>query len=157
MSDNSTIFICEFFADEKIEFGVVVPVAWALASLLYGLFYITAMMSESVTALVCLIVLPVLFLLSTALYLWIKEKKRRIQLQNELALKSGTKEKCLKWIKQFSFVDESNSDLQIYISKGRPTGRLTIQSLTTEQIYEIESRSNELPMGVKLLLIPKDT
>nr|WP_278431178.1 hypothetical protein [Brevibacillus laterosporus] len=140
-----------------LTFSLIVPIIWLGSSFIYGIYYFLSMNSkENFSApLICLIIIPAMTLIILAITLFHRERKRRLSFEHQLELIGKTKQSCDIWSSQFDFILEEDMSLEVYISKGKPTGRLTVKNLDEDQILMLDKHREELPEGIFLWLVPK--
>lgn len=138
----------------KIVFLYYLPLSWLLSSFLFGviLFFIGKLKSIDV---LLLIVGPVIITLCFIGYLWFSNHSYKAH-EKELQKKLKSYSKASKiWLQEFSFINKENIDLQIYISKENPVGRLIIYGLTPNQQSIVKGKKDSLPPGITLLFAKK--
>ncbi|MEK3744693.1 hypothetical protein NST23_18595 [Brevibacillus sp. FSL K6-0770] len=137
---------------------MIVPIIWLASSLVYGIYYFLSMYTKEtfIAPLICLIIIPATTLILLGITVFHRERKRRLTYEQQLELIGKVKHSCEIWSSQFDFILEENMNLEVYISKGKPTGRMTVKNLDEEQILILDKHREELPEGIFLWLVPKD-
>lgn len=138
----------------KIIFSLYLPLSWLLSSLLIGVI-IVIVRQQSVLDNIFLILFPLIALVLMSFYYGISYflfRKSENQLQTNIR---NFRDTCQKWILQFPFIDESKYDLQVFVSKDRPVGRMVIYELTFCEEKALKAETDKLPIGLTLLFSRK--
>jgi hypothetical protein len=138
----------------KIVFYYLLPLSWLVSSIFLGivLYYSGRLKS---TDILFLILLPFVVLMIYGFYQWFSNQsyiKHKKQIQISL---SDFKDSCKEWTKQFSFIKDENIDLEIYISKGKPVGRMIIFGLDSEEETTLKKQQENIPPGLTIMVSKK--
>lgn len=79
-------------------------------------------------------------------------KDREITTSNSVNRKIN---ECKQWLRNFDFLEDKQVEIQVYLRKNSPVGRLVIQNVSTVQKQRIENMMENLPEGIKLWVILK--
>ncbi|MDW7614891.1 hypothetical protein SC499_09140 [Peribacillus simplex] len=138
----------------KIVLSLFLPFSWLSSSFLIGIIY--SLIGDFVFLdKVLVIFIPLIILIVMFIYYFINSSiyhKNENQIQTSI---KNLKENCQKWILQFPFISEEQYDLQIFISKDRPVGRMIIYELTCNEERVLKEQTGDLPKEVTLLFVKK--
>ncbi|AIF68205.1 hypothetical protein GZ22_17255 [Terribacillus saccharophilus] len=139
----------------KILFLYLLPLCWLLSSVLLGITFYYFGLLKSVDV-IFLVILPILTIIISGVYYWLSNKSYIKQQEQTYKDIDNFKKVSMKWIKQFSFVNDNNIDLEVYISKGTPKGRMIIYDLTTSEENLILKQHENIPLGLTIMTSKKN-
>lgn len=143
----------------KVVLFKLVPFIWGLLSFAIGISYalLNAEDKQQQVQLLLLTIVP-LIVISLAGYSFFIQayKDKKNEVDEDQLLKDKTKE-FKAWAEQFGFLEDQIVGMKIYISKGKPVGRVQIKNLTESQITELANNKDELPEGIYLEIDNTDT
>lgn len=140
----------------RIIFLHLIPLSWLLSSFFVGLLLFIIDTLEQADIVLSVFV-PLGILLIYYIYFWFNnstKQQREEYIQNNI---KNFKDNCQNWIKQFPFINEDKYDLQVFISKDKPVGRMIVYELTHKEENELREQKAELPSGVTLLFLKKSS
>ncbi|OOE14062.1 hypothetical protein [Fictibacillus arsenicus] len=138
----------------KAMVTIIIPVSWLTTTLIFGVF-LAILKEETFFELFTLVFFPLILLILILLVLYlenIKYHKIRKNEQNEL---NEIKNNIILWLNQFSFLTQKNYDLQIFISKNKPVGKIIIHDVSNEEASRLKESKNQLPSTVSLLIFER--
>lgn len=138
----------------KIAMFLFLPLTWLCSSLSIGLVLFSFNVISYVDK-IALIIIPLILILLILIFFWFSNSSHQ---QREAYLQKSVKnfkDNCQNWIKQFPFINEDKYDLQVFLSKDRPVGRMIIYELNYKEEVELKEHKEELPNGVTLLFLKK--
>lgn len=155
---NRNLWTLSTLFSKEISFKIVVfhlfPLTWLSSSIILGIIkFITR--PEYSTDFYMLIVVPLIIILVIIfdhLAANIKTKQNDNKLKDNM---QRFKEHCQNWILQFPFINENQYELEVFISKERPVGRMIVYELTETEASLLKKHEEELPCGLKLLFFNK--
>lgn len=138
----------------KVILSLFLPFSWLLSSLVIGLFLLLSKQLSKLDKML-LIYFPLVSLLALFVNYYINSLKynnSEKQIQKNINLLRDT---CHNWVLQFPFLDENKYDLQVFISKNKPVGRMVLYELTCSEEKIINQHKDKLPQEVTLLISRK--
>lgn len=138
----------------KVIFICLLPLSWLVSSVTLGitLYFFGSLISSDI---VFLVILPIVFLLIYGFYFWLSNLsyiKHQKQIHKSLEYFRNS---CKEWTNQYSFINDSNFDLEIYISKGKPVGRIIIFGLNLEEETILKNQQEKAPLGLSIMFAKK--
>jgi hypothetical protein len=138
----------------KIVFYYLLPLSWLASSIFLGIIlYYSGRLKN--TDILFLILLPFVVLMIYGFYQWFSNQsynKHKEQIHKSLG---DFKDSCNEWTKQFSFIKDENIDLEIYISKGKPVGRMIVFGLDSENETILKKQQENVPPGLTIMVSKK--
>lgn len=138
----------------KIVFILLLPLSWLISSVFLGITLFLLGQLKS-TDIIFLVIIPLVLLLIYGFYLWLSNQS--YTKQDEILRKKLVtfKENCQEWTKQFSFINEDNIDLEIFISKDKPVGRMIIYDLDSLEESILKKQLDKIPSGLTIMFSKK--
>lgn len=139
-----------------IVFQWIVPSLWSVSSLAFGLYWFSHRnWSLDTTALLSLIMIPGAVIIFQAVRLTLSNRKLEKEESYENSLVRDAEKECHEWANMFPFLSRDNINVQVYVSNGRPAGRVTVVCISTDEANQLYKYQNNLPDGINLLVSPK--
>jgi hypothetical protein len=142
----------------KALFLIVLPICWQGSSLVLGLGLLVTNASAVISPsfLFLLIILPIISLTLTAIWLILRYRSELIENSNHQNAIMQKVSECKQWIQKFEFINNQMIDVKIYISNGKPVGKLIVHDVTKDQAKLITEDKQGPPKDVYLEVIAKD-
>jgi hypothetical protein len=139
----------------KIVIFHFLPLSWLSSSFIVGTILYNITRLEKVD-IILLLFFPFCSVIFYFINFWFNNSTH--QQREEYIQKSikSFKENCQNWVNQFPFISEENYDLQVFISKDKPVGRMIVYELTNIEESALKEHKEELPSGVTLLFSKKN-
>ncbi|MFE5749740.1 hypothetical protein, partial [Bacillus tropicus] len=80
------------------------------------------------------------------------QKKNEKNIEQDIFYK---RQECLDWFRNFSFVDESKVQIQIYDTKNSIVGKAIVSNVTDEEAMELKASKDSFPENISLLILKK--
>lgn len=137
---------------------IFVPALWMILILFIGLllFVLGEVQSNAAMVFIAYIGIPIVFLVSIIVFFIVHQV---INNKNEKKMKQDIEKKveqCREWVEKFPFINNEMIEVKIYISNGKPVGRLIIQNISLEQVSSLDKSKSLLPEGIYLELVSED-
>jgi Ca2+/Na+ antiporter len=85
------------------------------------------------------------------LYFIVMSMRHKQKTKKEEKIKNELHQTIQKWIESFSFLTSKKCNIQVYLSKGKPVGKVFIDNITNEQYYELKAQEEQLSTNVHIL------
>ncbi|MBO7747336.1 hypothetical protein I8J29_24430 [Paenibacillus sp. MWE-103] len=139
----------------KIIITRVVPFFWGLSSFIYGIIIVLQNFDKQklLIPIMFLTVFPLSIFVIIGVSAWRKSVTDDKREKSEEELINTKKKEFIQWTNQFGFLNENMIEMRLYISKGKPVGRIGIRGLSESQLDELAQHKDELPEGLFLELV----
>ncbi|MBT2696534.1 hypothetical protein J7E79_03715 [Bacillus sp. ISL-40] len=136
----------------KVLFTLLIPVSWFVSTLFMGiiLFFASDLSAIDISA---LLIFPFIMLVVIIMGNIIPNRNRLKEQKELQRLTFEVRSKCLNWTKQFYFLSDKNVDLQVFVSKGNPVGKIIIHGVSHEEASILKQNKNKLPETVSILIL----
>lgn len=142
----------------QIIFLNFLPFAWLASSFFLGLIYLSLnLISQSnLFPVLFLLVIPGIVILVISSRIMMRNKILQNHEIFSKKLIEHKRKEIEEWSRQFNFLSEDNIEIKLYMSRGRPVGRIKVNRVNKTEITKLKSKKENLPEGVYLEVIDSD-
>lgn len=142
----------------QIIFANFLPFAWIASSFVFGLIYISLNLipQSDLYPVLFLLIIPGILILVISSRILIRNKILQNHDIFSMKLIEQKKKEIEEWSKQFNFLNEENIEIKLYLSRGRPVGRIKVNQVNKTEITKLKSKKESLPEGIYLEVIDND-
>jgi hypothetical protein len=134
------------------------PFIWLASSFIVGLLYIglNITIRSDLIPVLSLLIIPGILIIVLASRLMIRNKiLQNHEIFSEKLIEQKRKE-IEEWKNNFNFLNEDNIEIKLYMSRGRPVGRVKVGPVNKAEYNKLKNNNSNLPEGIYLEIIDID-
>lgn len=134
------------------------PFTWLASSFIAGLLYIGLNLTirSDLFPVLFLLIIPGMMILVLTSRLLIRNKILQNHEIFSVKLIEQKRKEVEEWSKNFNFLNEENLEIKLYMSHGRPVGRVKVSPVNKAEYNKLKNNNSNLPEGIYLEIIDID-